>query len=129
MALFNIGLSTAEALSKGIAAAQSVPFPGNLTAIATTIAAVLANIAKAKQLLSQEKQPKRSKFASSGIIDGPGAGTSDSIIANLSKGESVLTAPATSMFAPVLSALNQIGERYRLNFNEYTPVFFLLNHE
>ena len=58
VALFNIGLSTSEALAKGIATAQSVPFPGNLAAIATTIAAVLSNIAKAKQLLSQQKQPK-----------------------------------------------------------------------
>jgi hypothetical protein len=109
VALFNIGLSTAEALAKGIAAAQSVPFPGNLAAMATTIAAVLSNIAKAKQLLSKDKQPKAPKFATGGAVSGPGSGNSDSIVANLSSGESILNSPATAMFAPVLSALNQMG--------------------
>ena len=42
-------------------------------------------------------------------MTGPGTGTSDSINARLSNGESVLTAAATSMFAPALSAFNQIG--------------------
>jgi len=115
VALFNIALSTGEAIAKGIAAAQDVPFPGNLAAIATTIAAVLANVAKAKQLLSSEKQPKAPKFATGGIVTGQGSGTSDSIVANLSNGESIMTASATSMFGPVLSALNQIGGGVPIN--------------
>jgi len=109
IALFNIGLSTSEALAKGVAAAQSVPFPGNIAAIAATIASVLSSIAKAKQILSKEKTPKAPKFATGGNVSGLGSGTSDSIVANLSNGESVLTASATSMFSPLLSALNQIG--------------------
>jgi low affinity Fe/Cu permease len=109
IALFNIGLSTAEALAKGTAAAQSVPFPGNLVAIATTIGTVLANIAKAKQLVSKDKTPKAPKFATGGSVSGQGSGTSDSIVANLSNGESILTAQSTAMFAPLLSALNQMG--------------------
>jgi hypothetical protein len=42
-----------------------------------------------------------------GIIDlnGPGTGTSDSMLARLSAGESVMTAKATSMFKPELSAM------------------------
>ena len=109
IALFNVGLATAEAISKGIAAAQSVPFPGNLPAIATTIASVMANIVKAKQLLSQQKEPKAPKFAQGGLIQGAGSGTSDSIMAKVSSGESIMNALSTSMFAPLLSSLNQIG--------------------
>lgn len=109
VALFNIGLSTAEAISKGVAAAQSVPFPGNIAAIASTIAAVMSNIAKAKQVLSKETTPKAPKLATGGMISGPGSGTSDSIQAFLSNGESVNTAMATSMFSPLYSALNQLG--------------------
>jgi hypothetical protein len=109
MALFNIALSTGEAIAKGIAAAQDVPFPGNLAAIATTIATVLTNIAKANQLLNKQKQPKAPKFAEGGLITGAGSGTSDSITANVSAGESILTAQATNFFSPLLSAFNQIG--------------------
>jgi len=51
-ALTQIGIDTAKAISGGTAAAQSVPFPGNLLAIITTITTVLANIATAKSILS-----------------------------------------------------------------------------
>lgn len=106
MALFQIGIDTATALTKGIAAAQSAPFPTNLIAIATTTATILSNIAKAKKYLTSSKQPS---YATGGLVSGSGSGTSDSISARLSNGESVLTARATSMFSPILSAFNQIG--------------------
>lgn len=48
-------------------------------------------------------------FAVGGYVSGPGTGTSDSIPARLSNGESVMTARATSMFSPLLSAFNQLG--------------------
>ena len=40
---------------------------------------------------------------------GAGTATSDSIPAQLSNGESVVTSSATSMFSPILSAFNQLG--------------------
>ena len=64
---------------------------------------VLAGIASAI------KTVKSAKFAKGGLVTGPGSDTSDSIPAHLSNGESVLTASATRMFAPALSAFNQIG--------------------
>ena len=103
LALGEIAINTGKALAAGIAQAQSVPFPANLAAIATTVATILANIATAT------KTVKSAKFATGGTVTGPGTATSDSIPAMLSNGESVLTAAATSMFAPVLSAFNQIG--------------------
>ena len=42
-------------------------------------------------------------------MTGPGTATSDSIPARLSNGESVINARSTSMFAPILSALNEAG--------------------
>lgn len=44
-----------------------------------------------------------------GMVKGPGHGTSDSINARLSNGESVINARSTEMFAPILSAINQAG--------------------
>ena len=55
------------------------------------------------------KTVKSAKFAKGGLVTGAGSDTSDSIPAHLSNGESVLTASATRMFAPALSAFNQIG--------------------
>ena len=43
------------------------------------------------------------------MVSGPGTGTSDSIPAMLSNGESVINARSTSMFRPLLSTINKIG--------------------
>lgn len=103
LALAEIAFSTGVAIAEGVSSAMSVPFPGNIVAVVTTIATVLANIATAITTV------KSAKFATGGLVQGAGSGTSDSIPAMLSNGESVLTARATSMFAPVLSAFNQMG--------------------
>lgn len=103
LALAEIAINTGVALASGVRQAQSVPYPGNLIAIATTVATVLANVASAVKMV------KSAKFASGGLVTGSGSETSDSIPARLSNGESVLTASATRMFAPALSAFNQIG--------------------
>lgn len=103
MAIGEIAVNTGVAIAKGVKEAQSVPFPGNLVAIATTITTILANVASAISTV------KSAKFATGGFVSGAGTGTSDSIPAYLSNGESVMTAAATSMFAPALSAFNQIG--------------------
>lgn len=80
--------------------------PGDPTSIGrATIAGVkagafgLANVIKISGV----------KLASGGRVSGPGTGTSDSIPAMLSDGESVINAKSTSMFAPLLSAINQAG--------------------
>ncbi len=103
LALGEIAINTGVALAKGIKQAQSVPYPANLVAIATTVTTILANVASAI------KTVKSAKFATGGAVTGSGTGTSDSIPAMLSNGESVMTAQATSMFAPALSAFNQLG--------------------
>jgi len=48
-------------------------------------------------------------YAQGGIVGGTGSGTSDSVSARLSKGESVINAKSTRMFRPLLSAINEAG--------------------
>lgn len=103
LALAEIAINTGKAIAAGVAQAQSVPFPGNIAAIATTVATIMANIATAISTV------KSAKFAKGGLIEGIGTGTSDSITAKVSNGESVMTANATALFSPLLSAINQMG--------------------
>lgn len=103
IALAEIAIHTGVAISGGIKAAAPLPFPKNLVAIASTIPQILSGVATAIRTV------KSAKFATGGLVTGSGSSTSDSIHAQLSNGESVLTANATSMFAPALSAFNQIG--------------------
>lgn len=102
--LFKITVDTGKALSSGIASAMELPFPANLAAVATTVATVLTNIGTAISTVNS------AKFAEGGKVTGPGTGTSDSIPANLSNGEFVMTAKATAMFEPLLVAMNAIGK-------------------
>lgn len=103
LALAQIAISSGVALAKGIEQSQSVPFPQNITAIATTVGTILANIATAI------KTVKGAKMAVGGVVRGRGTGTSDQVPIRASNGESVMTAEATSMFSPALSAFNQLG--------------------
>lgn len=103
IALAEIAFSTGTAIAEGVSSAMAVPFPANLAAIATTIATVISNIATAISTVNS------AKFSEGGLVTGEGTGTSDSIPAMLSNGESVMTARTTAMFAPVLSAFNQMG--------------------
>lgn len=109
LALGEIAVNTGKAIAAGVAQAQSKPFPGNIAAIATTVATILANIATAI------KTVKSAKFATGGLVTGPGTGTSDSIPAQLSNGESVMTARTTELFAPILSSFNQMGGGVPIN--------------
>jgi len=53
--------------------------------------------------------PKPRGLARGGFVSGYGSGTSDSIPALLSNGESVINASSTAMFKPLLSTINSIG--------------------
>lgn len=108
MAIFEIGINTAKAISSAVAAGSKLGIIG----IVSTVATVIASIAQATQILNKQKEPKApkiNKYASGGLVSGPGSGTSDNVPSMLSNGESVMTALTTSMFAPILSSFNQIG--------------------
>ena len=113
-----IAINTALGIANAVAAGAGVPFPANLAAIASGIAAVVSGIVAAKQALSQAQDVKAPEFATGGLVTGPGTGTSDDIPAMLSNGESVMTARATDMFAPLLSTLNQAGGGVPIAMND-----------
>lgn len=64
LALAEIAINTGKAIAAGTAQAQSVPFPGNLIAIATTVATIMANITSAI------KTVKSAKFSTGGYVSG-----------------------------------------------------------
>ncbi len=94
-------------------ALASLPPPLSFVFAALNGAAAAAQIG----IISASKPPQefakggifKDQFADGGMIKGPGSGTSDSINARLSNGESIINARSTAMFNPILSAINQIG--------------------
>lgn len=74
-----LGMATAE----GTLSAMKLPWPKNLAAIATVIAA-------GASVASQVKGVTSRKYATGGIVSGPGTGISDSIPIRVSNGEMIL---------------------------------------
>jgi len=70
--------------------------------------AALAVAAGLKQVNAITATPEP-EFARGGVVRGAGTGTSDSVSARLSKGETVINARSTRMFKPLLSAINEAG--------------------
>lgn len=78
--------------------------------IAGAIAAIstITTIIMQIKSLNSSAEDERSKYryASGGLVTGPGTGTSDSIPAMLSNGEAVMTAQAVNDWGAMLSAMN-----------------------
>jgi len=91
-----------------VSAFQLGPIAGAIAAIA-----IAATTAAQIAVISSQKPPPPPKFATGVIgLDGAGTGTSDSIDAKLSRGESVMTAKATERFAPILAQMEMsVGNR------------------
>jgi hypothetical protein len=82
------------------------------------------NGAKSSDAVGGGSEPAPSKFATGGLVTGMGTSTSDSIIANLSNGESVINAKSTAMFGNLLSNINQAGGGVAFgNQNNTNPIF------
>lgn len=117
-------ISTYSAIAKQLAAFAGVPVPGY--AIVQAVATGLVGFKAVKDIIATpvpsptggstpaavNAGPSVGKprgLAKGGLVQGYGSGTSDSIPAMLSNGESVINAASTAMFAPLLSTINQIG--------------------
>ena len=103
MAVMQVVLSESVAIAKAWEGNAALPFPANIIATAASVAAIVAAIASA---LSSTKSTEVPKYASGGLITGPGTGTSDSIVARVSNGEAIMTAQAVNDWGAVLSAMN-----------------------
>lgn len=87
-AKLQIAANSGTAVAKGVAAAMDQPFPANLGAIATTLAAVLSAIAQAKALAAESHYtggPVGNRFT--GATMGP-----DNTVINARRGELVINA-------------------------------------
>ena len=83
----------------------------NPTPYAGIVLAALAAATGAVQIgvVASQKPPPPPAFAKGGYVSGAGTGTSDSIDAKLSNGESVNNARTTAMFPRELSMMNKLG--------------------
>ena len=107
------------AVAEGTARTAKVGFPQNIPLLigyaaqaAGIISAIISATKSAKQVETTSTSPSNEQpraLASGGFVSGPGTGTSDSIPAMLSNGESVINARSTNMFKPLLSTINRIG--------------------
>jgi hypothetical protein len=113
----------------GIAAAA--PIAASLASSTIAIANILAQknkaiaeIDNATDSANSSGGKATSKFATGGLVTGIGTSTSDSIMANLSNGESVINAKSTAMFGNLLSNINQAGGGVAFgNQNNANPIF------
>ena len=134
-ALAQIAIDTGVAISRVIAVISAGPAASNpftyVAAIATQIAAITVNVAKAIRLVEGASVPTPSapgvnvsntnfaptpinviaNRAEGGFVYGKGNSRSDSIPAMLSNGEFVVNAESSAMFAPLLSTINSIGNQ------------------
>ena len=108
LALGELAVQTGVAIAQGISSAMSVPFPGNLAAIATTIATVVANIATAKKTIES------AKFATGGIVGG-NSYTGDNVNVRVNSGEMILnTRQQAELFAVANGQPTSSGIDYNL---------------
>tara|TARA_R110001592_G_C13193009_1_gene753786 strand:+ start:80931 stop:84635 length:3705 start_codon:yes stop_codon:yes gene_type:complete len=91
---------TSASLVQSIAKATEVGWPANIPLIAEAIST-------GATLVNQAKSLNEPSFAFGGVdIQGAGTGRSDSIKANIARGESVMTAPATARYKDTLQRMN-----------------------
>ena len=102
LAVAQATMNTYQAATNALA---NTPAPPPFPQIAAGVAVASGLMQVGKIMNTQE--PK--KMAQGGLVGGYGSGTSDSVNARLSRGETVINAKSTRMFKPLLSAINQAG--------------------
>lgn len=130
----NAGFLASPASVATLGAAAVGPVTANNISAGIGIASIIVQAAKSISEINGAKatesggteagKPAPSKFATGGLVTGMGTSTSDSIIANLSNGESVINAKSTAMFGNLLSNINQAGGGVSFgNQNNANPIF------
>lgn len=106
LAIAQTTISTYEAAQAAYASQLTIPTPD-----APVRAAVAAGIAVAQGLarVLAITNTNTELQAADGMVVGQGSGRMDNIPVRVSSGESIINARSTSMFKPLLSAINQAG--------------------
>lgn len=105
LAIAESAAAMGTALHKAFSSSATVwdGIAGAVAAI-STITTVISQIKSLNSSAADEQ--KKYRYASGGLVTGPGTGTSDSIPAMLSNGEAVMTAQAVNDWGAMLSAMN-----------------------
>ena len=128
----NAGFLANPASISTMGLAAAVPIATNITSSLVAIANIIQQKNKAIAEIDNASDSSgggdvakpTSKFATGGLVTGMGTSTSDSIMANLSNGESVINAKSTAMFGNLLSNINQAGGGVAFgNQNNANPIF------
>ena len=98
-------ISTFTSAQKAFESASGIPIIGQFLAPIAAGAAIAAGLKNISKIASTPVP----EMASGGMVGGFGSGTSDSVNARLSRGESVINARSTRMFRPLLSQINEAG--------------------
>ena len=102
-ALAEVAIQQGIAISKAVASAAGVPYPGNILAIAQAVASALAAIVPALQSINSVKLARGTSYVRyPGVSEGDG----DKVPAMLTVGEAVATQKANKMFPGVVGAMN-----------------------
>ena len=105
LAIAESAAAMGTALHKAFSSSATV-WDGIAGAVAA-ISTITTIITQIKSLNSSaEEERSKYRYASGGLVTGPGTGTSDSIPAMLSNGEAVMTAQAVNDWGAMLSAMN-----------------------
>lgn len=105
LAIAESAAAMGAALHKAFSSSATV-WDGIAGAVAA-ISTITTIITQIKSLNSSaEEERSKYRYASGGLVTGPGSGTSDSIPAMLSNGEAVMTAQAVNDWGTMLSAMN-----------------------
>ena len=105
LAIAESAAAMGTALHKAFSSSATV-WDGIAGAVAA-ISTITTIITQIKSLNSSaEEERSKYRYASGGLVTGPGSGTSDSIPAMLSNGEAVMTAQAVNDWGAMLSAMN-----------------------
>lgn len=105
LAIAESAAAMGAALHKAFSSSATV-WDGIAGAVAA-ISTITTIITQIKSLNSSaEDERSKYRYASGGLVTGPGTGTSDSIPAMLSNGEAVMTAQAVNDWGAMLSAMN-----------------------
>lgn len=130
---FAIAQATIDTYSSAVAAYKAmsgITIVGPILGGIAAAAAVSSGLATVKKISStkEPQKPQKPSYASGAIgIQGPGSGTSDSISARLSAGESVINAASTSMFPNLLAEINKAGGGVGLNGETASGSAFIQN--
>ena len=127
----NAGFLANPASISTLGLAAAVPIATNIASSVVAVAKIIseknkaiAEIDNASTDAGGDSAKPTSKFATGGLVQGMGTSTSDSIIANLSNGESVINAKSTAMFGNLLSSINEAGGGVSFaNKNQANPIF------